>query len=110
MDSSRAQRLLLLAWLGAVGVQVANQITTAASSGAQCTTAYFVPPHKLLASAVVFSGLFAVAEFAAPLALAMGAGVDLLLLIGPMVNPPAGSSGQAQTLFDKLATLIQAST
>lgn len=115
MNGSQARRILLVMWLGAVGLQLANQIITTTNPQTQggqtsvqtpsSTMAYLVPPHKLLASSIVFTGLFALAEMTPTLALALGAAVDLLALLGPLVTN--GTSGGA-TLFDRITSLVQA--
>lgn len=117
MNSDRAKSALMMLWLGCAGLQVANQVIassnltgsaaqkTAKAQPSTSTLAYFVPPHKLLASAVAFTGLIGLASFAPGLAVALGAGVDLLVLLGPLVAPGAGTG---DTLFSKVASLVEA--
>lgn len=102
-----SRRLLLLMWIGAVGLQVANQVASVAGQGKTppYAVAWLPQPHKLLASSVVFTGLFGLAEFAPSLALALGAGVDVAILLGPVVQ----GKGAGDTLFDRVASLVKTS-
>ena len=99
------RRQLLMLWLGLVAIQVANQAYAGLQAKSLKTTDYLVPPNKLIAGAIVFTGLGILAEWAPQLALALGAGVDLAALLGPAV---AGVQ-QGNTLFDKLTALVKAS-
>lgn len=109
MSGEQARRVLLVLWLGAVGIQVMNQMTYAYQQGqqgaSQCTTAYLVPPHKFIAAGVVYSVLFGLAEWTPQLAVALGSAIDLYALLGPIV----AGTGTGGTLFDKITGLVKAS-
>jgi hypothetical protein len=99
------RRRILVLWLGLVATQVANQVFAGLQARASKTEQYLVPPNKLIAGAVIFTGLGILAEWAPQLALALGVGVDLAALLGPAV---AGAQ-QGNTWFDKLTALVKAS-
>lgn len=112
MTTDRARQLVLMLWIGAVGIQFANQLTgqikvqDGKPSGSSCSSDYFVKPHKLFAGALVFTILGGLAEWLPGLAVAFAAGVDVAALLGPAVAPKAGDG---KSLFDRLASLVKAS-
>lgn len=112
MDTGKARQILLLLYVGIVGIQFANQITAAWQQGTgknpqpQCNADYLVPPHKLIASTVVWTVLFGLAEWAPQLAVALGAGVDLAGLLGSAITSDTTSSNN---FWDRLASFVKAS-
>lgn len=108
MTTEQARQFTLLLWLGAVGIQFANKIAeqVTASQPSSCTTDYFVPAHKLLAGAIVFTLLGGLAEWVPGLAVALGAGVDLVVLLGPV----AGANQQGNTVFDRIVSVLKATS
>ncbi len=105
MSLSTDRRRLLVLWIGLVAIQVANQAYAGLQAQSSRTQDYLVRPNKLVAGAVVFTGLGLLAEWAGPLAVALGVGVDLAALLGPAV---AGAQ-QGNPQLDKLSALVKAS-
>jgi hypothetical protein len=89
VNSGTAQRIVLGAWIGMIGLATVRQLTDPNHKGLPAPSIY-------LASGVLFTMLFGVAGFLPPLAAALAVGIDVGALLRPFLPGGSGNSPLAQ--------------